>query len=113
MDLSVDISVEWMSSKLALCADSYWLVNLYFLQWFRRWDSSSCWLHVEQIVLNDPLKFLPHSSMPYLAVRMVLVSWRVHNNNSGLGLRVYSSLDISGKMWAVLALMVFLPSTIL
>ena len=35
-------------------------------QWFSRWHSSSITLHILHISLIVPLKFLPHSSIPYL-----------------------------------------------
>ena len=56
-------------------------------QWFSRWHSSSITLHILHISLIVPLKFLPHSSIPYLDMMIVLVSCLELLTMSGRGSR--------------------------
>ena len=69
-----------------------------------RWVSLSIVLHVLQVVFNVPLKLLPHSSIPNLAIIIVFVSCLVEVKSSFCAARVYVGLSIFSRICAVFVL---------
>ena len=83
--LSCCMSVEWIVLNGILSIESQKLISLSLIQLLRRCSSSLIVLHVKHWLSSVPLKFIPHSSIPYLAMINALHSFLVHKSTSSFG----------------------------
>ena len=87
--------------------------TLWVLHSFSLWLSLSGTLQVLHRGFDDPLKFVPHSNIPNLAIIIVLVSCFVHSKSLSWTFRVYMGLLILSIMCAVFVLGVVMLSLVL
>ena len=66
--------------------------SFHFKHVLNRWVSSSYMLHSWQVSIIVPLKFAPHSSIPWRARMIVLVFCLLRVRSSSNGFRVYVSV---------------------
>ena len=88
----VSILLSYINSKF-VCTGGIGSCLFHFGQTFKRWFSLSRILHVEHEGFILPLKLFPHSSIPYLAIIVVLHSFFVICIISCSGVLEYSGCE--------------------